>query len=134
MVDSAEELLAAPEIQFLQLLLVFCKIPSPAVAVPNRVPVIAGPVEIRHFRLVNPLVVLPLHLDRNREPYRAVRGFDFVPVPPVPTGVLNVVRQNEFIRPVDEVEVPLPGDVVRLEDGNDLSQVTLRLNPPRPQL
>ena len=54
---------------------------------------------------------------RDREPDRAVRGLDAVAVAPAVLVVLDVVVEDEDVRLLDLVEVPAPGNVGRLDDG-----------------
>ena len=50
--------------------------------------------------------------DRDRDPFHAARGFDFVPIAPVILRVLQIVMENEEIGVVDEIEIALPGKVI----------------------
>jgi hypothetical protein len=54
----------------------------------------------------------------NGKPSRSVPGHQFVPVAPVGMRILNVIIKDEKINVMDEVEIPLPRDIVGLEYGN----------------
>ena len=54
----------------------------------------------------------------NRDPLGAGTGLDAVAVAPVVLGVLNVVVEDEKIDVVNDVEVTLPRDVVRLQHSD----------------
>src|SRR5262245_62316760 len=55
--------------------------------------------------------------DGNRQPARPAGREDAVPIPPGAV-VLHVVEQDELVGHVDQIEVALPRDVARLDDGD----------------
>ena len=77
-----------------------------------------GPGRIADFDVTDQLEVLPGHLHRPRQPLGAVRGLDAVSISPVTLRVLDVIVQDEDVDARNEIEIPLPRDVVRLNDGN----------------
>src|SRR3954454_19529661 len=78
------------------------------------------PVGVVHARLVDPLVIAALDLDRDRQPLRPLGGLDAIPVAPVPPRELPVVVEDELVDAVDEVEIALPRDVAGLDDRDRL--------------
>lgn len=57
----------------------------------------------------------------NGKPSWPAPGHQFVPVAPVGVRILDVVIKDEKINVMDEVEIALPGDIVRLKYGNLLA-------------
>src|SRR5438128_2073936 len=60
------------------------------------------------------------YLDRDGQPQQTVLGFDLIAIPPVALRELRVVVQNEFVDLAHQIEVALPRDVRRLQDGDTL--------------
>ena len=59
---------------------------------------------------------LEVGADRDREPLRSVRPLHEIAIAPIVLGELHVVVEDEHVDVVDQVEVTLPRDVVRLVD------------------
>ena len=72
------------------------------------------PSGIAHGHLHDLLVVFSLDIHRNGEPDRPLGCLDPVPIPPVPPRILNMIKQYKCIHVIYQIEVPFPGDVVRL--------------------
>ncbi len=53
---------------------------------------------------------------RDGQPLPALRRFDLVAIAPAVFIVLDIIVKNKYIRPVDLVEIPTPGDVGWLQD------------------
>ena len=68
------------------------------------------------FRFTDELVCFSI-VNGYGEPLRPVSGLDFVPVSPVVLRVLNVVVKYKQVNRPDEIEVPHPGNVVRLNNA-----------------
>ncbi len=79
-----------------------------------------SPTGVADFRFRNFLLILAGRKDRDRQPVQAVRSFDLVSVAPVMAIESDFVVQQEMVRFRDDVEIPLPGNVVGLEDGDRL--------------
>ena len=71
-----------------------------------------APIGIRDRRLVDLLKILALDRDGNRQPVETFGRLDRVPISPIPASVLYVVKENELVDAVDEIEVTLPGYVI----------------------
>src|SRR5215467_12567079 len=70
-----------------------------------------------------------LSIDRNREPFHALRRFDPIAVSPAPSVILHVVVKDKTIRFPDLVEVPAPGNIRRLEnDAVHTFSISVALN------
>src|SRR5882672_11250806 len=98
----------------------------------NAFPVAARPVRVARPNILDALMILAFDFHRNREPFRAIAGLDPVSVAPVATSVLNVVIQNELVDGFDEVEVALPGNIVRLNDRKPLHWALRKLTTAEP--
>ena len=57
-------------------------------------------------------------IHRNGQPRQSGSSFDPVAVTPIPVCVFHRIQQHECVHGVDHMEIPLPGDVVWLEDRN----------------
>ena len=62
------------------------------------------------------------------KPVRALRGLDPIAISPISPRVLHVVQQDEMVGPANQVEITLPGNVVRLGYGYGLAH---RIFPAR---
>ena len=94
---------------------------SAAVIVRKGRPVLVGP-SPGDPCLPDRLVVFAFHVDRHRQPCESGRRLDQVAIAPVASGVLNVVVEYELVDGCDQIEITLPGDIVRLNDCNSLCQ------------
>ena len=81
-------------------------------------PVRRGPGGTVDLGITNFLEVLPLHLDRHRQPDRALRCFYLVAVAPVSPGILHVVIQNKLVHGGYHIKIAFPRDIVGLKYGN----------------
>ena len=82
----------------------------------DRLPVLVGPARIGDSRILYFLKVIALNCYRNRQPLGTGRRLDQVTIAPVSSGVLHVVEEDEFVDRIDQIEVTLPGNVVRLNN------------------
>ena len=80
------------------------------------------PSGVADHRFVYLLEILAFDFYGYAQPPQAVRRFDLVSVSPVPSRVLRVIVQDELIHEIYDVKISLPGDVIRLNNGNFLSQ------------
>src|SRR5262245_7766392 len=87
----------------------------------DRTPVPRRPRPVVHSNLFYRSLELPFGIDRNGKPGKPRWRLDSIPVSPVPPRVLHIIKQDELVNAVDQIEVPLPGDVVRLDDGYSLA-------------
>src|SRR2546422_202881 len=92
------------------------KMRSAAVVGFKRLPVLLLPSAVGQFDVADPAADVPT--DRDAEPLETLGRLDLVPVTPVVLGELRVVVEDELIHGGNHVEVALPGDVVRLHDGD----------------
>jgi hypothetical protein len=125
-VDSAERLLGATEIQLLEQRPVLVEMRGAPVVVRQRLPMPFGPMGIADPNIFDPLQVSALHFDGNRQPGNPCARFDPVPVAPVAHGVLGIVEQDEFIARVDEIEIALPWNVIGLHQCDRFVTIALR--------
>ena len=58
---------------------------------------------------------------RYRNPFRTLIGLDLVAIAPIILRVLEVIVENEQVSIMNDIEVALPGDVIRLEDRDPLA-------------
>src|SRR5262249_28343847 len=91
---------------------------SVAVGLRDGLPVLACPGSIGDLNRIYWLVVFPFRVHWNGQPERRPVEDDLVAVAPVAPRVLDVVKDHELVNRGDDVEVSLPRDVVRLENGN----------------
>src|ERR1700678_2927646 len=84
------------------------------VASRDSAPVPARPVRLAHAGFAYLLMELALRLDGDREPFQAGRCLDHVSISPVATGELGIVVEHKLVDRIYQVEIALPGDVVRL--------------------
>ena len=103
----------------------FIEMPCATVVLGQSLPVCFRPVGAINFRLADSLVVFALRLDWDGEPLLPLRRLDLVAITPVAPGKLHVVVENKFIHCGDHVEVPLPRNVVGLENS-DFFQIRSR--------
>ena len=89
-----------------------------AVRLRNGLPVLARPSMVGNGDRVYRLEVLPFRVHRDGQPVQRPVEHDLVAVAPVAARELDVVEDHELVDRGDDVEVPLPRDVVRLEDGD----------------
>ena len=87
-----------------------------AVVLAQRLPVHALPARVLDLDLAHQAI--EPRPGGDRDPLRPARRLDPVAVAPVVLGVLDVVVEHEQVRVVDQVEVPLPRNVVRLGDDD----------------
>ena len=76
---------------------------------------------LRDLGLVDRLEIAALGDDRDRQPLHALRRLDLVAVAPVAPGELRVVQEDELVHHGHDVEIALPGNVARLDDGEALA-------------
>ena len=74
------------------------------------------PFGIRYFCLIDFLKKFAFCFNRDGEPFDPVYGLDLVAVAPVTAGVLHLVVENKFIYHIDNIEISLPGNIVRLRE------------------
>src|SRR5215475_8155412 len=55
-------------------------------------------------------------IDRNREPFHALGGFDSIAVSPASRVILHVVVEDKTIRFANLVKISAPGNIRRLKD------------------
>lgn len=67
--------------------------------------------------LSNRLMPAEAIVDGDGQPSESVGRLDPISVAPVILCVLDVVVQDELVGPIDEIKVPLPWNVVRLDHG-----------------
>src|SRR5215213_6710320 len=89
---------------------------SPAVVGLERLPVLLLPPAVRQFDVADPPA--DIRSDWDRQPFEPLGRLDPVAVAPVVLCKLRVVIEDELIYCGNHVEIPLPGDVVRLQDGH----------------
>src|ERR1700740_1110183 len=94
------------------------KMRSAAVVGRKRLPVLLLPSAVRQFDVADPPANVPT--DRDAYPFKTLGCLDLVPVAQVVLGELRGVVEDELIHGGDHVEVSLPGNVVRLQDGDPL--------------
>ena len=80
-------------------------------------PVLARPLGVTYSGLFNLLKIFIFALHGNGYPLRATGSFDLIPVPPVSSGVLNIVEKNELVNARNDIEIPFPGDITRLNNS-----------------
>jgi len=68
-------------------------------------------------RIFDLLRILALNLHRDCEPDQTVSRLDRVPVSPISFSVLHVAIQNELIDGIDQIKIPAPRYVIRLNDS-----------------
>src|SRR5579862_7429913 len=81
-------------------------------------PMYALPVCIRDTGFPYLLKIFTFDLNRYRQPLGTRTGFNLVTISPIPSRILNIVEKDENVDIVNEVEISLPGDIVRLYDAN----------------
>ena len=82
----------------------------------DRPPVVRSPIRVGDFGVPDQLMISAFGFDGDAQPFRSVHGPDLVAVAPVPSGVLHIIKQHKGIGQCDHVEIPAPGDVIRLND------------------
>lgn len=75
-----------------------------------------------NFRFPDGLVIFAFDLHGDGQPLHTLRRFDQVAVAPVAPGILHIVVKDKLVYRGYHVEKALPGDVVRLHDGNFLAR------------
>src|SRR5882762_8282430 len=82
----------------------------------KRLPVLLLPSAVLQFDVADP----PANIltDRDAYPLKTLGRLDLVPVTPVILGELHLVIEDELVHGGNKVEVSLPGNVVRLHDGD----------------
>src|SRR3954471_6233832 len=80
-------------------------------------PMIAGP-GLGDRGFVDGLLKFSLAHHRNGEPTGPLRRFDLVAVVPVALGVLDIVKNDVFVNPINEIKESAPWNVGRLNDGD----------------
>src|SRR5262249_61650371 len=82
----------------------------------QRRPVLVLPAGIGQGHVADPSAEIVT--DGNRDPLNTGRRLDLVAIAPVVLCELHVVEEHEDVHVVDEIEIPLPRDVIGLTDGD----------------
>ena len=77
-------------------------------------PVFPAPGRVADGGIFYLLKVLALYFDGYRQPHRAICGLDNIPVSPVPSRVLHVVKQNKLVDKIYEIKISSPWYVIGL--------------------
>ncbi len=80
-------------------------------------PMLLIPLWIADEGIFDLLMILALHLHRDRQPLYSLGSFDPVSVAPITARELHVVVEDELIYRGNHVEIPLPWNIVGLGYG-----------------
>src|SRR5262249_18413055 len=120
-VYATEKIAGSAEVEFLELVAVSPEVLGFRVVVNDGLPMGLVPGGIADDRVPDPLIeVPPPDAHRYSQPRQTMRRLDPIAIPPVPSRVAHVIKKDELIYHVDEVEIPFPRNVIRLNDGNAL--------------
>jgi hypothetical protein len=81
-------------------------------------PVIACPQHAIEIGFTDALSISSLRFDGDCKPLSSRWCLDQIAVPPISTGELDIIEQYKFVNRRDQVKIPFPWDVIRLNDGN----------------
>src|SRR5579859_404728 len=76
-------------------------------------PMGGAPGGVREQNIANP--ASNISPNRNREPEKALRRLDAVPIAPIFLRILHVIIENKFVHRSDHIEIALPRDIIGLD-------------------
>src|SRR5947208_2543526 len=97
------------------------EMPRFGIAVNDCLPVTAVPHDVTDNGVFDFLKILTLRFNRDGQPHQSRLRLDVVAVSPIPAGVLHIIEQDELVDKIHQVEITLPGYVVRLHNGDSLA-------------
>src|SRR5689334_14060070 len=92
----------------------------------DRIPMVSLPGGVTNTCLADLLVVFSFYVYRYRQPRKTRGSLDLIPVSPISSRILHVVKQDKLVYGINEVKVSFPRYIVRLYDGYFLSHALLR--------
>src|SRR5450830_103728 len=95
----------------------FVEVSCTAIVLLQRLPMQGAPFLPIDLGFPDFLVVLTLDFNGNRQPLDTLRSLDLIPIAPVTSRILHIVVENEFVYGGNKVEIPFPGNIVRLNDS-----------------
>src|SRR6185437_820623 len=108
-----------PEIQPFEKAGVLPKVGCTRIAVTKSLPVLLLPAGLVQVHVADETI--SIGSSRNSQPACAICGLDPVSGAPITCRVLDVIEKNELVHIVDDVEIPLPRNIRRLNDGDLVS-------------